>query len=58
MNWKTAMNLDLINAQAAQEHQRTVNTLKSLIQHNSGNKAMKAHFSKCLSLYEKAGYDL
>ena len=57
MNWKTAMNLDLINAQAAQEHQRTANTLKSLIS-NSDSKAMKDFFSNCLSLYEKAGYDL
>lgn len=62
MNWKTRMNLDLIEAQTIgkSEHQRTVCTLESLIgnAHKSGDTEKEAFWRRCLGTYEKAGYDL
>ena len=63
MNWKTAMYLDMIDAQSVPtrkaEHDRTVQTLKDLIAHarERGDADMERLFRQCLAKLEE-GYDL
>lgn len=55
MNWKTTMNLDLIEAQARlAEHDRTVRTLEDLIKHDPDRADL---YRRCLVRLE-GGYDL
>ena len=64
MNWKTAMYLDMMDAQSSvparkAEHDRTVRTLKDLIAHarERGDADMERLFRQCLAKLEE-GYDL
>lgn len=64
MNWKTRMNLDLIDAQSAAaqqaEHDRIADELDELIDlaHDRGDESMGKLLCKCLATYQKARWDL
>ena len=64
MNWKTRMNLNLIDAQAAAarqaEHERIANELDELIDlaHDRGDESMGRLLCKALALYQRRRWDL
>lgn len=65
MNWKTAMYLDMMDAQSSAparkaEHDRTAETLKDLIAlaHEKGDAGMEDFFKRCLDKYEREAWDL
>lgn len=58
MNWKTAMYLDLIAAQARRaEHDHIVRTLEDLIAGARGTD-LEAFWRRCLTTYEREAWDL